>query len=455
MQKTLLRKFALVIVLCLLAQVPLTLVTGIVNERKGLRDGVVRALAQERVGPQVIRGPVLLVPYRVRQVEVTQEIREGRKVEVKKERDSEGRLFFLPEELAVKGGLAPDERRRGIYKAQAWSGQWTLRGRFEIPAHYGVGVGQENYRFGTPELGLGIADPRGIAPGLALSLNGASVQLEAGNSVPGLGRGVHAKLAGGGADRQARSIEFEFRLALAGLESVQFLPTGRSSRVEAESAWPHPNFSGSVLAEHEVGAQGFRAAWKTSFLSSDLQRQYADCFHRDKCQGFEALAFGVSFIQPVDLYQRLERTTKYGLLFIGLTFMVFLLYDILKRLPIHPVQYGLVGVALALFYLLLTSLSEHIAFGYAYAGAATACVLLIAFYAAHVLASLARAALLGLMLGALYAVLYVILLSEQHSLLMGSVLLFAVVAAIMVGTRRVNWYALGSTSILENANVKS
>ena len=110
------------------------------------------------------------------------------------------------------------------------------------------------------------------------------------------------------------------------------------------------------------------------------------------------------------LYQLLERASKYGFLFIGLTAAAFLLIELLRRLAIHPVQYALVGLALAMFFLLLTALSEHIAFAWAYAIATTACVGLITIYLVKVLRVLGLA--FGAALAALYAMLYALLKAE-------------------------------------------
>jgi inner membrane protein len=141
-----------------------------------------------------------------------------------------------------------------------------------------------------------------------------------------------------------------------------------------------------------------------------------------------------------------ERAVKYGFLFIGLTFLAFFLFEILKRLAIHPVQYALVGFALAVFFLLLISLSEHLGFAAAYAIAAASCVALIGYYVGHVLKSARRGVLFGVALSALYGLLYVLLRMEDHALLMGSLLVFASVASAMVATRRVDWYALAANS---------
>ena len=100
------------------------------------------------------------------------------------------------------------------------------------------------------------------------------------------------------------------------------------------------------------------------------------------------------------------------------------------------------GSALCSFFLLLVSLSEHLPFGVSYAIAATACVLLLAYYASHMLGSLARGVPLGAGIALLYGLLYVLLQLEQTALVVGAIALFMVLAAVMVLTRNVNWYGL-------------
>jgi inner membrane protein len=447
MQRALAWKLSVVLGLCLLATIPLMMVRGVIAERQALRDGVLRAFESETVGPQILRGPVLVIPYRKTITETSEErgSSQAGAIEVKRRRTEEGRLFFLPEALEIDGTAGVQERRRGIYKAQAYTADWRIKGRFELPASLGVGADAAQYAWGKPELGFGIGDPRGLEPGISLKLDGKPGELEAGTGIPGLGRGVHTTVNAARAQNgQAQPLEFELGLRLTGLNRIQFLPTGRTSTVRFASAWPHPSFLGPLLAQHDIGADGFSAVWKTSFLATNLHNEYADCFSGRSCDAFNGAAFGVSLIEPADLYQQLERSVKYGMLFVGLTFVAFFLFDVLKRCPIHPVQYGLVGGALVIFYLLVTSLSEHIAFGHSYLLAAAACVALIGYYVAHVIGSWQRGALIATMIAALYAVLYVILRSEDNALLMGSILLFALVAAIMIGTRKVDWYRLGT-----------
>src|SRR5690606_3649873 len=119
-------------------------------------------------------------------------------------------------------------------------------------------------------------------------------------------------------------------------------------------------------------------------------------------------------------------------------------FELLRQLRIHPIQYGLVGLALAIFFLLLVSLSEHIAFGLAYLAASAACIGLLGFYLSHVLCSRLRGAGFAAMLATLYAALYGLLASEDNALVLGAGLLFVILAAIMVATRKVDWYRLSA-----------
>jgi inner membrane protein len=228
-------------------------------------------------------------------------------------------------------------------------------------------------------------------------------------------------------DTKPGTYEFSFALEVAGSEAFSILPLGADTSVAMRADWPHPSFLGRFLpARHEIDASGFTASWRVS---------------RFAATGSEQLS--VSFIETAGLYQRLERSAKYAFLFIGLTFAAFYLFELVRRLVIHPIQYGLVGLALAMFFLLLTALSEHIEFVYAYAAAALACTSLISGYLLYVLKSTKAAMAFGAALSAVYGILYLLLQAEDYSLLGGTLFLFALLAVVMLGTRRVDWYGLG------------
>jgi inner membrane protein len=188
-----------------------------------------------------------------------------------------------------------------------------------------------------------------------------------------------------------------------------------------------------------VREDGFAATWATTRLATDIQHRL-DAYLRHGGVGQPGV--GVRFVDPADQYAQTDRSIKYGLLFIGLTFAAFFLFEVLKRCSIHPLQYGFTGAALVLFYLLLLALSEHLAFGAAYAIGACACVALLTYYVVHVLGGRRRGLGFGLLLACVFGVLYVLISLEDHALLAGSLSLFGALAVVMIATRRVDWYRL-------------
>jgi inner membrane protein len=232
------------------------------------------------------------------------------------------------------------------------------------------------------------------------------------------------------------------------------VPLGDGNDLRLRSRWPHPKFVGPS-PQQDVDGRGFRAQWQIASVATNAQRRYLQDPSLAPGQGApnevhaapaaampDADAASVSLIDPVNVYVQADRATKYGLLFVALTFVGFFMFELLRHLPVHPIQYLLVGLAIATFFLLLVSLSEHIAFGIAYLLAACACIGLIGFYLAAVLRSTARGVGFAAMLATLYATLYGLLLSEDNALVLGAGLLFVILAAIMVVTRKVDWYRL-------------
>jgi inner membrane protein len=438
-------KIVIVLAVSLLLWIPLVMISSLVGERQALRDGVLRDMAQEAVDRQEVVGPVIIVPYKRRFVDVVTQEKDGRSSTTRRERIVEGNLAFLPDNLTVSGEILPEERHRGIYKTIVYDAKLAVAGRFSVPADFGITEGLADYQFGAAALLFGVSDPRGIGAGMTLDWQGAPIEFAPGAAAPGFAGGVTAPLAALG--QKGGNFDFGFHADLKGLAQIDFVPTGKDSLVSLASTWPNPSFYGRYLPQAEISDNGFTARWHTSFLSTNARQAFERCLAGPNCADFTRIAHGVALYQPVDIYQQLERTSKYGFLFSGLTFIAFFFFEVLRRLDIHPVQYGLVGIALAMFYLLLISLSERIGFALAYAVASGACVALIGFYVCHVLRSLARGLSFAAMLSGLYGTLYVLVRAQDNALLMGSVALFALLAAVMIGTRKVNWYAIAATGV--------
>ena len=234
-------------------------------------------------------------------------------------------------------------------------------------------------------------------------------------------------------------MEFE----LAGSDSLHFLPVASNTAVTARVAWPHRDFDGAFFpTSHDLSAQGYSANWHVLELNRAIPHQW-----RGTSVTHAALldtAFGVRLFQPSNVYTQNYRAVRYGILFVAITFACFFAWEHLVRgLRLHPMQYLLVGLALATFYLLLLALSEHLGFGASYGVAAAALVALITAYLAGATTNRNAAVAIGAALAASYGILYVILLSEDYALLFGSLLMFVILAVLMLATRRLEWSKIG------------
>ena len=433
MQKALIHKFLAIAGLALLLLIPLSMIGAVIDERKAYRATVVEDIAASWTGAQKVTGLVYVAPYK----ETIRKEIESYKNDVKQVRIQTRTLqkykYFLPETLNLTGDVTTEERYRGIYKVPVYHATLKLEGHFDIPQSLGITENLSNIVWQTPYMALGIQDMRGINRSVKLRVNQQDLPLRPGTETDFIGQGLHTMLA---PEYEAvQRLDFEADFKLRGMESLSFLPTGKFTQVSLSSPWPHPSFMGRFLpATRTISEDGFEASWETSFLANNMQQNLLNCAQKQDCWAYENNSFGVSFHQGVDIYLQAERSIKYALLFVGLTFTVFFLFEILKGLPIHPVQYGLVGVALALFYLLLISLSEHMAFGLSYGIASTACVGLLTFYVSFVLRSFSRGLVFGAAFAALYGALYLLMGSEDYALLMGSCLLFGSLTFIMVMT---------------------
>jgi inner membrane protein len=426
--------------LVLVLLIPAAMIAARVRERRSTRAGAVDEVTAKWGKLQVITGPALIVPYVVRRSEVDGN---GRRVV----REETHRLTILPETLAVRGQIDSEVRHRGIFSVPVYRMRLEVSGRFAWPDLAELDVDPATVAWDRAELGVGITDARAIQEQVGLTWNQGSLSFLPG---PGLldltDAGIHAPLAGA---MSGANLEFTFPLVLNGSVGVYFVPFGRETRVELRSNWPDPSFQGNWLpTRRSVTDGGFDAAWNIPFLGRNYPQAWTSQEQGGDGKGkmsdtVEASKFGLDLITPVDQYRMAERSTKYAGLFILLTFAAIWLIEVLGGVRVHPIQYLLVGAAICLFFLLELALSEHIGFGRAYLLASFAVVGLIASYSLAALKSPGRAGIVGGLVAALYAYLYVLLNNEDYALLIGSVGLFLMLGAIMYLTRRIDWYAMG------------
>lgn len=441
MQRKLLFKIGIILLLGALLVVPLGSIEDSIRERASHRYTARDSIAQSWTGAQQVIGPLLVAPYQIRTVEKVWDAKA-------KERHERVRYQWcqqqvLPDRLRVEGTVRTDVRYRGIYGVPVYTASLHLSGSFSNQAVRELAAGRSDIvAWGKPYLSVGVDDSRGIVRQPQLTWSGQTLPFAPGAKATAFSQGFHALLGEISLDTQ-QDPDFDLHFELRGMQRLSFVPVGLDSEVMIESDWPHPSFLGRFLPEERrIRDDGFNAVWRVSSFATDMGRLIDLCNNGD-CKELSSNSFGVSLIDPVDIYLQSERSVKYGLLFITLTFTAFFLFEVLKRLAVHPIQYGLVGLALSFFYLLLIALAEHIGFGPAYLAGALASSSLLAFYTGSVLRDGRRGLVFGSVIALLYGMLYVILCSEDHALLMGSLLLFGTLAVVMFATRKLDWYAVG------------
>jgi inner membrane protein len=301
------------------------------------------------------------------------------------------------------------------------------------------------YAWERPFIVLSVTDARGIRA-LSGTLGGAELGFLPGTGVPWLPQGLHADLGPAPGDED-QILAFALQLQLTGTSDLAIAPVGKANSIVLTGDWPHPSFAGRFAPTHrEVSDGGFTVEWQTTYWATGINEEsLSRCVTAGTaCALFNADQLGLRLVNPVDQYLLTERTVKYAGLFLLVSFSAFFMMEIMQKLVVHPVQYGLVGLALALFFLLTLSLSEHLPFNAAYWLAAGASIALLAYYVAHVLGGWRRGVGFSALLAGLYGLLFGILQSEDAALLMGSVALFGLLGAVMVLTRKVDWYSVSA-----------
>ncbi|KDF09713.1 inner membrane protein CreD [Citrobacter freundii MGH 56] len=411
----------------LLLLIPLTMVRQIIVERSDYRDDVEDAIRQSTSGPQKMVGPLIAVPV----TELYTSLEEGKEVQRKRSYIH----FWLPESLVVEGNQNVEARKIGIYEGQVWHNDVSVKAEFN--AERLSDLNHPNVSVGKPFIVVGVGDARGIGVVKAPQVNGTSLVVEPGTGLDGRAQGIHIPLPDAGWAEQNLSLVLSLNLSGTGDFSV--VPVGRNSEMTLTSNWPHPNFLGDFLpAKREISESGFKAQWQSSWFANNLGER----FDGEKI-GWEGMpAFSVAVATPADQYQLTDRATKYAILLIVLTFMSFFVLESMTSLRLHPMQYLLVGLSLVMFYLLLLALSEHIGFTAAWITASLVGALMNGVYLQAILQGWRNSILFTVALLALDGVMWVLLRSQDSSLLLGTGVLLFALCGVMFLTRHLDWHSL-------------
>ena len=401
-------RFVIVAVLIGALMVPLGLVSCVVSEREGFRNEAIRGISQSWGGAQRITGPMLVIPF-VRVIEDMETIQH---------------IHVMPRELDMRIDSDYEMRERAIYSTPVFNLQLTASGAFErldldaLEARYGQA------RLDQAEVVVVVSDSRGLR-NASLTWDGTAIPLEAGGDFDG------PALQGLLGQDAAEGASFTLSLRLRATGRISAVPVGDRSTLEIRSRWPHPSFDGRFLPDYHDVSSGFSASWTVHKLARGFPSVSAD-----NPLVRHGIDVGFAAFEPINLYRLVERSLKYGVLFIALTLVSILCLELLTGLRFHFIQYGVVGIALALFFITLLALAEHIGFTLGYAAAAAVLTLMITGYAHASTKNVRLTLMTAVTLGALYGVLFVLLRLEAFALLVGAGVLLLMLGVVMVATRK-------------------
>lgn len=408
----------------LLLLIPLTFVTSLVHERQYRQDEAIAEISRTWGTDQTITGPMITIPY--------QPTSRGAKGEmiIANEKNY---YHFLPDKLHIQSDLKTEKRSRGIFDVVVYTTEIKISGVFHRPDLSLV----ENAGLALPEnafISLGISDLHNLADLLVLDWGGEQLPL-----TPGV---EHAEVIESGVSvplnlatrSDTGAVNFSITFNLRGSRSIHFVPVGKETEVQMSGNWGSPSFQGAFFPEHEVQKDSFTAHWKMIYLNRNYPQQFSGI-----PTGFYESEFGMDLYVPVTDYQKNERSAKYAVLIIALTFMVFFFVQVLNKVRIHGIQFLLVGLALCLFYVLLLSFTEHIGFNPAYIIAAAMTIGLVGYYVRAIFKNKRLSIFNFVFLVLVYGFVFVIIQMQEYALLVGSLGLFLVLAVAMYLSRNITW----------------
>ncbi|MEO1642195.1 MAG: cell envelope integrity protein CreD [Pseudomonadota bacterium] len=432
-------KLLLVCALALAMTIPAMLVYGVVAERSAGQQTAINEVSQIMGGSQAVLGPVLVVPF-------------ARTPDPEKpDRVVYGHAIAYADRGSASVDVAVTERKRGLYSVPVYEADITFDAQFDPGVLRDAVPEDADAIWADARVYMGVSDTRGIKEEFAVTANGQAVRMEPANmSSDGSGRyrvapNASVRLAGGaiaGLEARETPIKLNAAIRITGAQRFAVGPFARSTTMSLNSNWADPSFTGGILPDrHTAGQseQGFTASWSVPYMARGIPGSGAN-LDLSEVTGWAERDMAVNFIKEASPYQSVERALKYAAMFIGFVFLAYFLFEVASGARAHPAQYILIGLAQAIFYLLLLAFSERFGFDPAFAVAAVMTVGLTSFYAMTVFRSkLYGFRAFGVMSG-IYALIYVLMRAQDNALLAGSLASFTAIALTMYMTRNVNWY---------------
>lgn len=412
-------------ILILLLLIPKTMINSLSIEREERMHETIQEVADKWSRRQTIVGPILTIPYKV-----------FVESEDKKSMNEITRYAtFLPQQLNIESQIEPEERYRGIFKVIVYKAKLKLHGIFPNPDFSEWEIMEKDIQWPKATLNIGISDLRGIEEQVYLEAQNLTMPFQPGTSEKSLfTSGIHLPLHE--SFQQFIDHEFSIEMVLKGSEELFFIPVGKNTEVNMTSPWKDPSFVGSFLPiNRNIGPQGFEASWKVLHFNRNYPQGWTTSSY-----DINESKFGVNLLITADHYQKSLRASKYSILIITLSFLIFFLMEVTQKLRIHAFQYILIGLALLIFYTLLLSISEHLGFNSAYLISSVSVICLISLYSYAILDNKRLAYLLAGSLSVIYGFIFIIVQIETYALLVGSIGLFIILTLTMFYTRKISWY---------------
>ncbi|HUR30121.1 MAG TPA: cell envelope integrity protein CreD [Saprospiraceae bacterium] len=437
-------KMIIIGIIIIALMIPSVMINELVRERANRKMEVTNEVSSKWGQLQTIIGPYVEVPYLV-------ELKNIDKVSDWREE----KLFYFPKNLEINGVITPVEKKRSIFKVMLYQCELSINGNFDSPNLKMHNISSEHVMWEKASLHMAITDLSGIAEEVNLKIGDTVIAMTSasptGLSLP---NGLMANLPD--TQNEIENMNFEIVLNLKGSQGIYFSPVAGNNKINLTSPWPSPKFEGQFLPDSStITNTGFVANWSILDINRLITQQWTDNniqpfsnasqgrihnqYMTDMAVPSPSPVLGVELLDTVDHYTKNERTVKYAFLLITLTFVIYFFCEVLKKQRVHPLQYGLVGAALVIFFILLLSLSEQIGFDLAYLFSSIATIILITLYSRSIFSEKKNATLVGGLLLLQFAFIYVILQLEDFALLAGSIALFAIIALIMYLTRKVKW----------------
>jgi inner membrane protein len=427
-------KLIVVCGLALVMTIPALFVGGLVEDRTKRAAEVAKEISGHVGGQQTFLGPTLAIPYSIPPQSPADYAKRGMYL-----------VFPVRATAVVK--TATEERRRSLFKVAVFQADLKLDATFDLTGVPAAASQSAELDWSRAEIIVGVSDARGALADAMLTTDGKTAMLVpaeiATDIFIGGDQSQHIKftLFGtkvGGLAKPNTQFNVTSGLRFSGAQRIAVLAYGKTTHLSIQGDWPSPGFDGGFLpVNRNVSGNGFTAEWSVPFIARSVRAEGQS----DSITGLDATALGVSFIEVADPYQSVNRSLKYVLLFLGLLFLSYFVFEVATGKRVHPAQYILVGMAQIIFYLLLLSLAERIGFDVAFFLAGGATVALLSANAAWVFSSRLQGARALAVFTLLYVLIYLLLRLEDNALLVGAIASFLAVAFVMYFTRDIDWYS--------------